>query len=86
MMRRSRPRVRGLGCLGCLPLGGLFALLLPVIVIGLVIYWLVSRRQPGTRFPSQPAPPSSSGYFCSHCGKPVQAAEKFCPHCGSKAG
>jgi hypothetical protein len=42
-------RMRGFGCLGCLPFGGLFGLLLPVLIIGAFIYFLVNRQRPASR-------------------------------------
>jgi len=82
-------RMRGLGCLGCLPLGGL----LPLIIIAAIIYWLVNRRAPSgpaqyPQQPPQPTPPlqppaAPGGGFCSHCGKSITPGEKFCRGCGA---
>jgi hypothetical protein len=94
-MRRFR-RSRGLGCLGCLPLGGLIVTLIPLILIGAVIYWLVSRQKTSASSntapfaatpPAAPPPPGApGGGFCSHCGKPMNPGEKFCANCGGGAG
>ena len=78
-------RSRGLGCLGCLPLGGLIVTLIPLIAIGAVIYWLVSRQQAATPPPAAPPPGAPGSYFCSHCGNPMNAGEKFCASCGNRA-
>ena len=79
-MYRFRPR--GIGCFGCLPFGGLLIGLLPLIAIGFLVYWLVNRQSPAAPPPAKPA----GGFFCSHCGKPMQAGEKFCANCGTSAG
>jgi hypothetical protein len=70
--------MRHLGCLGCLSLGGLLTVLFPLILIGGLIYWLVSRRPAGV------PPPPAAGQFCPQCGKPMGAAEKFCANCGNR--
>ncbi len=79
-MYRFRPR--GIGCFGCLPFGGLLIGLLPLIAIGFLIYWLVNRQNQAAPPPAKPA----GSFFCSHCGKPMQAGEKFCANCGNRAG
>ena len=78
-------RLRGFGCLGCLPFGGLFALFLPLILIGALIYFLVNRPKGNTAPPTTP-PPSPSGGFCPHCGKPVASGSRFCAACGRQIG
>jgi hypothetical protein len=92
-MRRFR-RTRGLGCLGCLPFGGLIVTLIPLILIGAVVYWLVNRQKasatPNTAPPAVPppaAPPGApGGCFCFHCGKPMNPGENFCANCGGGVG
>ena len=93
-MRRFR-RSRGLGCLGCLPLGGLIVTLIPLILIGAVIYWLVNRQKtsapqstapPAAPPPAAPPPGATGSCFCFHCGKPMNPGEKFCANCGGGAG
>ena len=89
-------RSRGLGRLGCLPFGGLIVTLIPLILIGAVIYWLVSRQKtsaspntapPAATPPAAPPPPGApGGCFCFHCGKPMNPGEKFCANCGGGAG
>ena len=74
-------RMRGLGCLGCLPVGGLITLLLPIILIGALIYYLVNRQKTNPS-PGPYTPPSPGGGFCSRCGKPVAAGTRFCANCG----
>ena len=74
-------RMRGLGCLGCLPFGGLITLLLPVILIGALIYYLVNRQKPNPA-PGAYTPPVPGGGFCSSCGKPIVAGSRFCAGCG----
>jgi hypothetical protein len=70
-----RPRIRGLGCLGCLPFGGLIFMLLPLILIGALVYFLVNRQKP-----------TVPGGFCPRCGNAVSAGVRFCPSCGSPLG
>jgi hypothetical protein len=65
-----------LGALVCLPFGGLFTLLLPLILIGAVVYFLVNRQQSGL------APPVRAGGYCPQCEKPVNAGDRFCVGCG----
>jgi hypothetical protein len=88
---RRLGRSRGFGCLGCLPFGGLMVTLIPLILIGAVVYWLVNRQKtcapPNTAPPPAPPPPGAPGsYFCAHCGKPMNLGEKFCAGCGGSAG
>ena len=84
-MRRRRPR--GIGCLGCLPFGGLLFTLIPLIAIGVLVYWLVNRQKPSAPQVAPPPPGTpAGGVFCSGCGKPMGAAEKFCASCGTRAG
>lgn len=85
----GRRRVRGLGCLGCLPFGGLLVMLLPLIAIGAVIYFLVNRKAPQPPpqpyFPPSippgqppypnPAPPTEPGA--------VPSGQGFCSRCGA---
>jgi zinc-ribbon domain len=75
-------RLRGFGCLGCLPFGGLIGLLLPLIVIGAVIYFLMNRQKANPAPPGYPPPTNPSGGFCPHCGKPTVAGSRFCLGCG----
>ena len=93
-MRRFR-RTRGLGCLGCLPFGGLIVTLIPLILIGAVVYWLVNRQKtsaplntapPAAPPPAAPPPEAPGGCFCFHCGRPMNPGEKFCASCGGSAG
>ena len=81
-----RRRVPGCGCFGCLPLAGL----LPLIVIGAIIYFLVNRKQgpppPPPYVPPSVPPPNppvtgGSGY-CNQCGAQLTGG-KFCPGCGA---
>jgi hypothetical protein len=71
----------------------LIVTLIPLILIGAVIYWLVSRQKtsapPRTAPPAAPPlaapPPGAPGnYVCSHCGKPMNLGEKFCAGCGNR--
>jgi len=73
-------RWRGLGCLGCLPFGGLIGLFLPVIVIAAVIYFLMNRQKGNA--PVAGPPPDAPGGFCPDCGKPVASGARFCAGCG----
>lgn len=87
-----RPRrMRGLGCLGCLPFGGLLIGLLPLIVIGGIIYFIVNRPKTGPQPPPPytpppahpPATPTAGGGFCSQCGAATSPGTRFCPGCGT---
>jgi len=78
-------RMRGFGCLGCLPFGGLFGLFLPLILIAAVIYFLVNRQKTGPE-PTALPPPESPGGFCPHCGKPIAPGAHFCAECGRPVG
>ncbi len=75
--------MRGFGCLGCLPFGGLIGALLPLLVIGAVIYFLVNRQKTTAVQPGTPAPPTPSGGFCPHCGQPLNPSSRFCAGCGN---
>ncbi len=82
-MRVRRPwGVHGAGCLGCLPFGGLLTGLFPLIAVGALIYWLVTRRRTTA---DSGAPQRAATFFCSHCGKPISPGDKFCPACGHSA-
>ena len=83
---RRLGRSRGFGCLGCLPLGGLIVTLIPLILIGAVIYWLVSRQKTAAPPPAAPLAGPPGSYFCSRCGNPMNAGEKFCAGCGNRVG
>ncbi len=74
-------RMRGFGCLGCLPFGGLITLLLPFLVIGAIIYFLVNRQKPNPS-PGNYTPPVPGGGFCPGCGKPIATGTRFCAGCG----
>jgi len=72
---------RGVGCLGCLPFGGLAGLFLPLILIAALVYFLVNRGKVNPT-PSRDMPPNPPGGFCPHCGKPVGTGARFCAACG----
>jgi hypothetical protein len=89
-----RPRVRGLGCLGCLTTGGMLFFALPLLVIGFLVYLLVNRQRPTggppvytptTPYPPQPPAPTA-GQFCSQCGKALEPGARFCAGCGAQQG
>jgi hypothetical protein len=75
-------RLRGFGCIGCLPFGGLFGLFLPLILIGALIYFLVNRQKANPAPPGHPPSPNPSGVFCPHCGKPIASGSHICAGCG----
>ncbi len=59
-------------------LGMLFMWIVPLGVIGLIVYGaVVLTRNTENRAPSTPLAP------CPHCGKGTQADWKNCPYCGS---
>jgi len=62
--------------------------LLPLIAIGVLIYWLVNRQNTAAPPPAAPPPgtPPAGGGFCSGCGKPMNPGEKFCAGCGTRVG
>jgi hypothetical protein len=75
-------RLRGVGCLGCLPFGGLLGLFFPLILIGALIYFLVNRQKAVPGPPDNAPPQGSAAGFCPQCGKPVPAGARFCAACG----
>ena len=82
-----RPRrLRGLGCLGCLPFGGLLLVVIPLVAIGAVIYFLVNRQNAATPAQYTPTTPPAGGGFCPQCGKPMSPGTAFCANCGAKVG
>ena len=52
-----------------------FMWIIPLILIGLVVYTIT-----GGNFANAFKP--ASGRVCSHCHQPAQADWKVCPHCG----
>ena len=86
-MRLRRSGFRGVGCLGCLPLGGLIMLLMPLILIGALIYWLVNRQRMGQgqqgyppQYPPQQYPPQQAPYQAPP--QMPRAGGGYCPQCG----
>ena len=79
-------RLRGFGCLGCLPFGGLFGMLLPLILVGAVIYFLVNRQRVNPAQPPYSPPPGPAGGFCPNCGQAIPAGSRFCAGCGQQLG
>lgn len=75
-------RLRGFGCLGCLPFGGLFGLFLPLILIGALVYFLMNRQKADPPPPNQLPSPNPPEGFCAHCGKPISSGSHFCAGCG----
>ena len=75
-------RLRGFGCLGCLPFGGLFGLLLPLILIGALVYFVMNRPKASSVTPVYSPSPDPSTGFCPNCGKPIPAGGRFCVGCG----
>jgi hypothetical protein len=75
-------RLRGLGCLGCLPFGGLTILLLPLILIGALIYFLVNRQKTSPASSNYPPSTVPMDGFCTYCGKPFVSGTRFCASCG----
>jgi hypothetical protein len=67
-----------------LPFGGLLGLLLPVILIGALIYFLINRQKAAPAPPGNPPPPGPRGGFCPHCGKAIDAGARFCAGCGRR--
>jgi hypothetical protein len=83
--------MRGLGCLGCFPFGGILFMMLPLIAIAALIYFLVNRQQrsgpPNQPYPPQPYPPQPN--YPPQPQPPVQPPQAniaggggFCPRCG----
>jgi hypothetical protein len=68
-------------------MGGLVFFSLPVLLIGALIYWLVSRSKPGgVPAPYQPpaSPPTAATPFCPHCGRAIDPDARFCVGCGGQ--
>jgi hypothetical protein len=69
---------------GMMSFGGGFMLLgwlVPLILIGLVVYGVYSL---GKRTPPPVAPPPAPFATCPKCGQPVQAGWNHCANCGRK--
>jgi hypothetical protein len=57
------------------------ALLIPLAVIGLLVWGVVSLVKGTTR---QHGEPPTAVHPCTHCGKPLQSGWVNCPYCGEK--
>jgi hypothetical protein len=67
-----------------------------LVLIGIGVYWFLSRRQPVApsktvrptvaSAPRQPAiqpAPGRAAVFCTQCGNPLRPDDRFCPKCGA---
>ncbi len=56
--------------------------LLPLVVIGLLIWAGVTLIRSAGAKTAPPAPPQTAS--CTHCGQPLQVGWVACPYCGEK--
>ena len=64
---------------------GLFRMLLPAAVLGLVVYGVVALAR-GGRAKAAPPPPAAdvTQRACAACGRELVSGGEFCPYCGAK--
>jgi hypothetical protein len=77
MGNRGFSNFNGFGLIGGVMM--LFMLLIPLALIGLVVFGVVALLQRSGNILAQPQLPA-----CSKCGKPLQAGWNVCPNCGTK--
>jgi hypothetical protein len=90
--RGVSPMMGGRGMVGFMPFMGLRMIggLIPLLLLGLLVYGAYRLGRRGHMFPSHqhpfppPPPPAAPGKSCPNCGKPLQDDWVSCPYCGEK--
>lgn len=77
MGNRGYSNFNGFGLIGGVMM--LFMLLIPLSLIGLVVFGVIALLQRSGNIPAQSQLPA-----CSKCGNPLQTGWNVCPNCGTK--
>ena len=63
----------------------LLVVILPIVLIGVLVWALTQKNNPANPTPLATYPTATTGRFCANCGTPLQTGWSHCPQCGAPA-